>query len=137
MSYALNAALVVVPISIVVIAIIAFFGQRRLGKHRGVSREEFVGAFTETDVPSGIAGAVYDYYKSRAFSKQFSVAPDDGYEEVLSEGEEDIDDDARFLLRKLALKMPPDYASVRSETRIRTLRDMVLWLNWVRQHQPS
>ena len=33
--------------------------------------------------------------------------------------------------------MPPDYAADRTETRIRTLRDMVLWLNWVRQHQPS
>ena len=137
MGYVLNAALIVVPISIVVIAIIAFFGQRRLGRHRGVSREEFVGAFADNDVPPGIAGTVYDYYKSRAFSKEFSVAPDDDYEGVLSEGEEDIDDDAQFLLKNLDLRMPPDYASVRSETRIRTLRDMVLWLNWVCQHQRS
>jgi hypothetical protein len=137
MSYVLNAALVVVPISFVVIAIIAFFGQRRLGKHQGVSREEFVAAFANTNVPPAIAGSVYDYYKSRVFSKQFSVGPDDDYEEILSEGEEDIDDDAQFLFKKLHLKIPLDYATVRSETRIRTLRDMVVWLNWVRQHQPN
>ena len=70
-------------------------------------------------------------------SKEFSMAPDDDYEQVLSKGDEDIDDDARFLIKKLGMRMPPGYASARSETRIRTLRDMVLWLNWVRQHQPS
>jgi hypothetical protein len=124
-------------ISSVGIAIAFLVHQRRLGQHRGVSREQFVGAFNDMDVSSAIPASVYDYYKSRAISKDFSVAPDDDYEQVLSEGDEDIDDDALFLIKKLGLKIPPDYASVRSERRIRTLRDMVLWLKWVHQHQPS
>src|ERR1051326_3359233 len=109
MSYALNAALVVVPISLVVIAIIGFIGQRRLGKHRGVSREEFVNAFANQDVPARIAAAVFDYYKSQVIARAFSVAPDDDYEEVFSASDEDIDDDAQFLIKKLGLRIQPNY----------------------------
>jgi hypothetical protein len=135
MTFVLKAILITVPTSVVVIAIFAFFGQRRLGKHRGVSREEFISAFLDGDIPPVIPGAVYDYYKSGVSSKDFSVAPDDDYDHTLFEGEEDIDDDAVFIMKKLAFKRPVDYDSARSEMRIRTLRDMVLWLNWVRQHQ--
>jgi len=135
MSYALSAVLVVVPISVAVIAIIALFGQRSLGRHRGVSREEFVNAFSEGDIPLAIPAAVFDYYKSQVWSKEFSVAPDDDYEHVLSASEEDIDDDAHFLIKSLGFKIPPNYAAVRSETCIRTLRDMVRWLHWVQQQQ--
>jgi len=124
-----SAALGAVLVSIAVIALIALVAQRRLGKHRGVSRDQFVGAFTETDVGSEIPSAVYDYYKSSVISEEFSVAPDDDYEQVLSKGDEDIDDDARFLIKKLGLRMPADYSSARAEARIRTLRDMVVWLN--------
>lgn len=84
-----------------------------------------------------IPAAVYDYYKSQAISKKFSLAPDDNYEEVLSEGNEDIDDDAAFLMKKLGLKIPSDAESVQPDTRIRTLRDMVRWLDKLRQHQAS
>jgi hypothetical protein len=122
-------------VTVVGIAVAFVVGQRRLGKHRGVSREDFVGAFAATGTPTEIPGAVYDYYKRSAISKVFSVAPDDDYAHVLSEGEEDIDDDARFLIKKLGLKIPADYAAARFETRIATLRDMVAWLDWVRRHQ--
>lgn len=135
MNYALNAALVVVPVSVAVIAIIAFFGQRRLGKHRGVPREEFIAAFSGSDAPVEIPAAVYDYYKGQVIAKEYSVAPDDDYETVLSMGDEDIDDDAVFLMKKLGLKQPSGFSVARTETRIKTLRDMVHWLNWIRQHQ--
>ncbi len=137
MSPVLYAAAIVVPIAVAVIAIIAFFGQRRLGKHRGVTREEFIRAFAGTDVDPELAGAVFDYYKSQVKAKEFSVAPDDDYELVLSAGDEEIDDDAEALIKTLGLRRPLDYASARSETRIRTIGDMVRWLNWVRTHQPG
>jgi len=132
-------------------------GQRILRNHRGVSRDEFIGAFAGTGIPPEIPGAVYGFYKSRVLAKDFSVAPDDDYEKALCEGEEEIDDDARFLMKKLGLKLPPaelrlQWAeqmmnarlepplklgtdSVRWRQPIQTLRDMVLWLDWVRQHQ--
>jgi len=65
MNYALHAALVVVPVSVAVIAVIAFFGQRRLAKHRGVSRKEFIAAFTDSGAPVEIPATVYDYYKGQ------------------------------------------------------------------------
>jgi hypothetical protein len=122
-------------VAAVAIAVALVVGQRRLGRHRGVSREEFVGAFAASEIPPEIPGAVYDYYKSLVIAWSFSVAPDDDYQHVLSEGEEDIDDDARFLIKKLRLKTPAEYAAARLEARIATLRDMVAWLDWVRRHQ--
>jgi hypothetical protein len=134
-SYILTGLLVGGSITVVGIAIAFLIGQRRLGKHRGVSREEFIRAFAATKIPTEIPAAVYDYYKSRVVSKEFSVAPDDNYEQVLCEGDEDIDDDAAFLIKKLGFKMLRDGESVQPETRVRTLRDMVHWLDKVRQHQ--
>lgn len=137
MSYVFSAALVVVPISVVVIAIITFLDQRRQGKHRGVPREEFIAAFAETAASVEISATVYDYYKGQVISKEYSVAPDDDFEAVLSKGDEDIDDDAVFMIKKLGLKKPSGFSEARAEVRIKTLRDMVLWLEWIRQHQGS
>jgi len=44
----------------IVVATIAF--QWRMGKHRGVSREEFIATF-DAAIPTEIPAAVYDYYK--------------------------------------------------------------------------
>ena len=65
----LFASVVISPL----IGLAFFFYQRRLGKHRGVLREQFISAFESTEVPSQIPAAVYDYYKSLAVSKEFSV----------------------------------------------------------------
>jgi hypothetical protein len=62
------------------------------------------------DIPKEIPAAVYDYYKRGVISKQFSIAPDDSYEDVLREGEEDIEDDARCLMKKLSLNPPSEEA---------------------------
>ena len=70
MNYAMNAVFVVVPVSVAVIAVIAFFGQRRMAKHRGVPREEFIAAFADSGVPVEIPATVYDYYKGQVFSKE-------------------------------------------------------------------
>lgn len=121
--------------SLVVIGVIMIWGQWQLGKHRGVSREEFIRAFP--DIPAELPGAVFDYYKSQVFAKEFSIAPDDDYLQVLSAGDEDIDDDERFLLKRLGLRLPKCHAAARAETTIRTIRDMVLWLHWLQQHQDN
>jgi len=72
----------------------------RMRKHRGVPREEFIRAFSGLDVPTEIPEAVHDYYKRMVMFKNFGVAPDDTFEE-LHKGDEDIDDDGRYLLKKL------------------------------------
>lgn len=141
----------------IVIATLVFHWRMR--KHHGVSREEFITAFADAAIPAEIPAAVYDYYKKGMLFKEFSIAPDDSYRDVLREGEEDIEDDARFLMKKLSLKPPSEEAqrhwneqaltsrattlstprfsvdSSRWMQPIQTVREMVLWLNWVRQHQ--
>lgn len=109
--------------------------QLRLRRHRGTSRDEFIRSFDGAGIPEVIPGTVYDYYKSAAISSKFGMLPDDTYEEALRKGDEEIDGDGRFLLKQLGLKMPSDEILVQRDTRIRTLRDMVHWLNWVRGQQ--
>ena len=131
-------SLMVLAAALAFVAIATTRHQRRLGKHRGVPREEFIRAFADAGVPSEIPAAVYDCYKSRVRSQRFSVSPDDDYELVLSEGDEDIDDDSELLMKRLGLRVPSNYNPIRLDTpAVRTVRDMVLWLNWVRQHQAN
>ena len=110
--------------------------QRRMAKHRGVPREEFISRFANVGIPSEVPATVYDYYKSQIRSKEFGLAPDDDYQRVFSEGDEDIDDDGLLLMKALRLKLPADYNPMRLDVpMVKTIRDMVLWLEWVRQHQ--
>jgi hypothetical protein len=132
MSDVLKSVLWVLPVSALVITAIAVFGQWRLGKHRGLSREEFIRACGEGATSPEIPGVVYDYYKSLVFSKDFSVTPDDTYADVLSKGDEDIQDDAVVLLKKLRISDPSKYVAQVPEAKLRTIRDMVQWLEAVR-----
>jgi hypothetical protein len=109
--------------------------QWRMRKHRGVSREEFIATFADAAIPTEISAAVYDYYKKSVIFNNFSVAPDDSYEHVLRKGHDDIDDDAQHLVRKLGMELPIEPVLREWDKPIKTLREMVLWLNWVRQHQ--
>lgn len=152
MLYILGATLIFIIITIAV-------SQIRLRKHKGVSREAFILAFREANVPAKIPAVVYDYYKRRARWKQFTVAPEDSYEDVFHEGDEEIADDERDLVKKLGIRPPaqPLLEELRMQWRTRTrathpqlpiqpvqeqwgrqiksLRDMVLWLDWIHRHQ--
>jgi hypothetical protein len=120
----------------VVFAVVAtVVWQMRMRKHHGVSREQFIAAFADTAIPAEIPATVYDYYKGLVIFKEFSVAPDDSYEGVFREGQEDIDGDAEHLVRKLGMELPIEPILREWEDPVKTLRDMVLWLNWIRQQQ--
>jgi hypothetical protein len=120
-----------------VIALGAVLNQIRLSRHRGVSREAFIEEFQKNGISLAIAATVYDYYRSLAISKKFTVSPDDSYDEVFGEAHEDIDDDAEDLVRQLGMEMPIEPVLREWETPLRTLRDMVLWLNWIRERQET
>jgi hypothetical protein len=135
MSYLLYSVMI---LGVFAVAVATALYQRRLGKHRGIPREEFIRTFTDAGVPSEIPAAVYDCYKSRVRAKEFGLAPDDDYEAVLSEGDEDIDDDSELLMNRLGIRIPPNYNPTRLDVpTVKTVRDMVMWLDWVRQHQPT
>jgi|ERR1051326_236380 hypothetical protein len=110
--------------------------QWKLSRHHGLSREEFIKTFQDTDIPDAIPSAVYDYYKSAAISKHFGISPDDQFTELFSAIGEDIEEDARELTEKLGLAVPVRRNLQEWDKPLATLRDMVLWLDWVRQqHQ--
>jgi hypothetical protein len=68
--------------------------QIRLSRHRGVSRESFIGEFAAAGVPAEIPAAVYDHYVSLSVSRHFSIAPDDSFRGTFRQAHEDVDDDA-------------------------------------------
>jgi hypothetical protein len=109
--------------------------QIRLSRHRGVSRESFIGEFTAAGVPAEIPAAVYDHYVCLSVSRHFSIAPDDSFRRTFRLAHEDIDDDAEDLVKALKLELPTESVLREWETPLNTLRDMVLWLNWIRQRQ--
>jgi len=118
-----------------VVAIWSFADRIHLARHRGVSREAFIDEFRKDNVPPEIPAAVYDHYKSLSRAKRFSVAPEDSFEKVFRECHEDIDDDAEGLARTLNIELPIEMVLREWPAPLRTLRDMVLWLDWIRQKQ--
>src|ERR1700688_1445493 len=126
--------LVAFVVFIVIATLVSHFRMRR---HPGVPRDEFIRTFTDLNVPVAISAAVHDYYKSGVIFKKFGVAPDYSYEDVFHKGDEDIDDDAQHLVKRLGLTLPPTKVREQWTKQIKTVRDMVLWLNWVKEHQTS
>jgi hypothetical protein len=114
---------------------------RRLRRQRqghGFTREQFVDVFRPLGVPEKIPSNVFDYYASHGVWKSFPYSPDDAYSQVLCDDPDDIEDDARALVERLGMQIPPEYVRREyGEKPIKTLRDMVLWLDWIRQHQPA
>jgi hypothetical protein len=86
-------------------------------------------------VPPEISAAVYDHYVSLFVSRCFNVAPDDTFRGLFRQAHEDADDDAEDLVKALDLELPMESVLRQWETPVETLRDMVLWLNWIRQRQ--
>jgi hypothetical protein len=126
-------------------ATIAF--QLSTRKYHGGSREQFICGFADTTVPAEIPAAVYDYYNKKVVFSRFGVVSDRSYEYVLGvardgsygyvlrECEEDINEDTQSLMKDLGLTPPPEDVLLEWPTRIQTLREMVLWLDWIRQHE--
>ena len=135
--YIFGAAFLLVAVGVVV----HHLKLRRLRLRRqghGFTREQFIEAFRSLGISEKIPGTVFDYYTSQSAWKNFPLSPDDTYSQVLCDDPEDIDDDARALLERLGMQFLPDY--IRREygdKPIKTLRDMVLWLDWMRQRQPA
>ena len=111
--------------------------QVRLRRRHGLSRDEFAEAFRGDDVPYKIAATVYDYYSSFAGDRGYAVSPDDTYEGLLLESEEDVVDDAERLVKQLRMQLPDGSTLRGGLSPLKTIRDMVLWLDSVRQRQSS
>ena len=103
--------------------------QIRLRRHRGMSRADFIQQFRSSGIPLDIPAAVYDYYaKSTAF-RPMKVSPNDRYEDVFLEGEEDIEDDAKHLMKMLDIKHPDKLRGHMWAKPPDNLREMIIWLD--------
>jgi hypothetical protein len=106
-------------------------------KGKGVTREQFLEIFRRMGIPEVIPVAVYDYNRSQKSWEDFPFLPDDEYSKVLHNDPDELDEDALALVKCLGMAMlPEDILQQRGDKPIKTLRDMVIWLDWVRQHQP-
>lgn len=111
---------------------------RRQRQGKGFSRADFVEYFRHLEIPAHIPAEVYDYYVGQKAWKDFPFSPDDKYSEVLCDDPIDMENDVRALVERLGMLFLPEYIlRQRGDQPIETLRDMVLWLDWVRQHQPT
>jgi hypothetical protein len=111
---------------------------RRERQRKGITREQFVGGFSTLSIPENIPTTVLDYYKAFKVWQDFPFTPDDEYSGLLNITPEDIEGDAKALVERLGMQFLPEYIRRDYGDRpIKTLRDMVLWLDWMRQHQPT
>ncbi len=111
--------------------------QWRWSRHRGMSRDTFVEEFTKTGIPREIPESAYDFCRSGVISRKFGVDPNEAYEDLFGYTIADIDFDAMRPVKNLNLRMPSPLMLKQYPTPVRTPRDMVQWLNWVRGQQET
>lgn len=132
-----NSMNIIFFISILAAGVLAFsrFQQKQLVQTRGVAKEEFTEKLADLGVSADVSGAVYDYYRKESTMASFQVAPDFSLTTLFKKSHEDIDDDAQQILTNLGLRLP-DQSILRQWTDpLTTVRDMVLWINWIKNQQ--
>jgi len=113
-------------------------GLRHCRRGKGFTREKFVESFRSIGIPDEIPATVFDYYTSSGIWKNFPLSADDAYSQILGGDPDDIEEDAHDLVERLQMHFLPKYVLQKyGDKPLVTLRDMVLWLDWVRQHQPA
>ena len=124
-----------------VLTLLHYFKLRRLRRQRqgeDFTREKFIDSFRPLGVSDAIPAAVFDRYTSHGVWKDFPLSPDDTYSKLWIDDAEDTECDARILVEQLGMVFLPEYIRREySDKPFVTVRDMVLWLDWVRQHQPA
>ncbi len=115
------------------LAWLAHLGQLR--KHRGLSREQFVEHFEATGILPATAGAVYDQFQSLGFWKQFRPSPADTLEGTFKTVDEDVEENLKDILTRLEIEMPDSGTLQAWGDPIKTLSDVVRWVDWVSKKQ--
>jgi hypothetical protein len=111
---------------------------RRSRQSVGLNRDIFIEGFRRVGIPAEIPAAVYDYYGSQRAWKDFPFSANDKYSDILHDDPDDLDDDASALVKRLGMQLVSErILREYGEKPIQTLGDMVHWLDWIRQRQPS
>jgi len=108
---------------------------RRLKRHEGSGRADFIAHFEPSGATRDISGAVYDHFQKLGVWKGFQPKPSDTLEGTYKTVDEDIEDNLKEILQELGYEMP--HSGILSEwfTPLETLEDVVRFVNWVRTKQ--
>jgi hypothetical protein len=131
-----------VLIALVLLAIFAILAcwvhyQLRLRSHQGMDRHSFVAHFVRLGVTPGIAGGVYDYYRSVVVWRNFSVSPDDDLDAVFGHVPEETASSLDAVLAKLQLTLPATSVLREHDRKLQTVSDVVNLVAWIEKHQDS
>jgi hypothetical protein len=134
---AVFAALLVVAI-LALISNLKMLRTRKAREGKGFTKQRFIESFRTTGIPEKIPATVFDYYTSSGVWKDFPLSPDDAYSEVPWDDQGDIEEDALALVERLQMRLLPE-KTLREygDKPFITVRDMVLWLDWIRQRQST
>jgi hypothetical protein len=134
----------IVFVMLIIVGVATVFGYlklrrlRRMREGKAFTRGYFIESFRSSGVPERIPATVFDYYTSSGALRDFPLSPDDTYSEVLWDDPIDIEEDAYALVERLEMQFPPEYILREyGEKPLTTLRDMVHWLDWIRQRQSA
>jgi hypothetical protein len=111
--------------------------QRKLLKHGGVTKDDFVQALTKSGASADVAAAVYDYYKRESTTASFQVSPDFSLRTVFRKSHEDVDEDVREILNGLGFHLPSESVLRQWPNSLESVRDVVKWISWVKERQAS
>lgn len=114
----------------------AVYYQLKLNQRKkGWTREAFVAEFQRLQIPVEVSRAVYDHYCRNSVLRSYRVSPDDSLGAVYAASHDEVDDVALELCGRLGIELPSESVLRQWPTPLQTVRDMVLWLNWVRTHR--
>jgi hypothetical protein len=108
---------------------------RRLRKHEGSTRAEFIAHFERSGVAPGISGTVYDHFQKLGVWKRFMPKPSDTLERTYKTAGEDVEDNVKEILEQIGYEMPHSGILAEWPTPLATLEDVVGFVNWVRTKQ--
>lgn len=116
----------------------AIYYQIKLANRKGGwTREAFVEEFQQLGVAASLAQAVYDYYQKHSVLRSFRVGPDDDLDRFYDASHEEIDEAAEELSAALGIRLPNESVLREWPNPIRTVRDVVMWLDWVSKRSNS
>ncbi len=113
----------------------AYYQVKLLWRRGGWTRDAFIAEFGALGVTGSVAGTVYDYYRRHSLSRSYRVAPDDSLKGVYGAGDEEADKAAETITRELGFLLPDESILRQWPRPLTTVRDMVLWVDWIRNHQ--
>jgi hypothetical protein len=109
---------------------------RRLVKHQGLSRDEFLAYFRRVGLTEQVPAAIYDYFQ-QSMGRNFSPAPNDSLRDIYAINVEDVKDTLGEIVQQLGYEMP--HSGVLSEwSPVETLEDVARFADWIRtKHQTA